>query len=45
MTRLWYDHFPRNASGEVRSRGAAVMSIYQRGGTVITVGTTDWAPA
>lgn len=39
---LWYDHFPRNESGGPQP-GAAVMGIYQRGGTVITVGTTDWA--
>ena len=33
----WYDRFEK---GRV---GAAVVGTYQRGGTVVTVGTTDWA--
>lgn len=34
---LWYDRFPADRVG------AAVLGIYSRGGTVITVGSTDWA--
>lgn len=33
----WYDKFPADREG------AAVLGIYQRGGTVVTAGTTDWA--
>jgi hypothetical protein len=33
----WYDRFPKDREG------AAVLGIYTRGGTVVTVGTTDWA--
>ncbi|MCA9193490.1 MAG: hypothetical protein KDB03_17075 [Planctomycetales bacterium] len=33
----WYDQFPMDREG------AAVLGVYQRGGTVITVGSTDWA--
>lgn len=33
----WYDRFPSDRVG------AAVMGIYQRGGTVFTCGSTDWA--
>jgi hypothetical protein len=39
---VWYDRFPRDSAG-VPALGAAVMGLYQRGGTVLTVGTTDWA--
>jgi hypothetical protein len=39
---LWYDRFPRDASGTPQ-QGAAVMGLYTRGGTVLTTGTTDWA--
>ena len=39
---LWYDRFPRDASG-APAQGAAVLGLYTRGGTVFTVGTTDWA--
>lgn len=39
---LWYDRFPRDASGGPL-QGAAVLGVYQRGGTVLTTGTTDWA--
>jgi hypothetical protein len=39
---VWYDRFPREPSG-APALGAAVMGIYQRGGTVLTTGTTDWA--
>lgn len=34
---LWYERFPKDRVG------AAVMGVYTRGGTVVTVGTTDWA--
>jgi hypothetical protein len=34
---LWYDRFPKDRVG------AAVMGVYTAGGTVVTVGTTDWA--
>jgi hypothetical protein len=33
----WYDRFPKDRIG------AAVLGIYTRGGTVLTVGSTDWA--
>lgn len=33
----WYDRFPKDRVG------AAVLGIYQRGGTVVTAGSTDWA--
>ena len=33
----WYDRFPKDRVG------AAVVGTYTRGGTVVTVGTTDWA--
>lgn len=33
----WYDRFPKDRIG------AAVFGTYTRGGTVVTVGTTDWA--
>ena len=33
----WYDRFPKDRTG------AAVFGIYERGGTVVTAGTTDWA--
>ncbi|MDZ4683843.1 MAG: DUF6605 domain-containing protein [Planctomycetaceae bacterium] len=33
----WYDRFPKDREG------AAVFGAYTRGGTVVTVGTTDWA--
>ena len=33
----WYDRFP------VDRVGAAVLGTYSRGGTVVTVGTTDWS--
>jgi hypothetical protein len=39
---LWYDRFPRDASG-APALGAAVLGLYQRGGAVFTVGSTDWA--
>jgi hypothetical protein len=39
---LWYDRFPRDANG-APALGAAVMGIYERGGTVLTVGSTDWS--
>jgi hypothetical protein len=39
---LWYDRFPRAASGAPQE-GAAVLGLYTRGGTVFTTGTTDWA--
>ncbi len=39
---LWYDRFPRDASGKP-AQGAAVLGTYTRGGTVFTAGTTDWA--
>jgi len=34
---LWYDRFPKDRVG------AAVLGVYQQGGTVFTAGTTDWA--
>ncbi len=34
---LWYDRFPTDRVG------AAVLGTYTRGGTVVTVGSTDWA--
>lgn len=39
---LWYDRFPRDESGRP-ALGAAVLGLYERGGTVFTTGTTDWA--
>jgi hypothetical protein len=39
---LWYERFPREPSGSP-ALGAAVLGLYQRGGTVFTVGSTDWA--
>jgi hypothetical protein len=33
----WYDRFPKDRVG------AAVFGIYERGGTVVTTGTTDWS--
>lgn len=33
----WYDRFPKDRIGN------AVFGTYTRGGTVVTVGTTDWA--
>jgi hypothetical protein len=39
---LWYDRFPRDPSG-APTQGAAVLGTYTRGGTVVTVGSTDWA--
>jgi hypothetical protein len=33
----WYSRFPKDRVG------AAVMGVYTRGGTVVTVGSTDWA--
>jgi len=39
---LWYDRFPREESGAPKL-GAAVLGLYSRGGTVFTVGSTDWA--
>lgn len=39
---LWYDHFPRDSSG-LPMPGASVLGTYDRGGTVFTVGTTDWS--
>lgn len=39
---LWYDRFPRDASG-APAQGAAVLGTYTRGGTVVAAGTTDWA--
>jgi hypothetical protein len=39
---LWFDKFPRDNSG-APALGAAVLGLYTRGGTVFTVGTTDWA--
>lgn len=39
---LWYDRFPRDPSG-APALGAAVLGTYTRGGTVVTVGSTDWA--
>ena len=33
----WYDRFPKDRVG------AAVLGMYTRGGTVVTVGTTDWS--
>lgn len=34
---FWYDRFPKDRTG------AAVLGIYDRGGTVFTTGSTDWA--
>ncbi|MEQ1824729.1 MAG: N,N-dimethylformamidase beta subunit family domain-containing protein [Pirellula sp.] len=34
---FWYDRFPKDRVG------AAVLGMYTRGGTVVTVGSTDWA--
>ena len=34
---VWYERFPKDRVG------AAVMGVYERGGTVVTAGTTDWA--
>jgi len=34
---LWYDRFPKDRVG------AAVLGSYERGGTVVTTGTTDWS--
>ncbi len=39
---LWYDRFPRDPAG-APALGAAVLGTYTRGGTVVTVGSTDWA--
>jgi len=39
---LWYDKFPRDASG-APATGNAVLGLYTRGGTVVTSGSTDWA--
>jgi hypothetical protein len=39
---VWYDRFPREPSG-APALGAAVLGLYQRGGTVFTAGSTDWA--
>jgi len=39
---LWYDRFPRDKTG-APAEGHAVMGVYTRGGSVFTVGTTDWA--
>jgi hypothetical protein len=39
---LWYDRFPRDPSG-APVQGAAVLGTYAKGGTVVTVGSTDWA--
>jgi hypothetical protein len=33
----WYDQFPQDRLG------ASVMGIYTQGGTVVTVGSTDWS--
>jgi hypothetical protein len=33
----WYERFPKDRIG------ASVMGVYQRGGTVFTCGSTDWA--
>ncbi|MCA9065374.1 MAG: hypothetical protein KDA96_20035, partial [Planctomycetaceae bacterium] len=33
----WYDQFPQDREG------AAVLGTYTQGGTVVTVGSTDWA--
>lgn len=33
----WYERFPKDRVG------AAVMGVYTQGGTVVTVGTTDWS--
>jgi hypothetical protein len=33
----WYDHWEKGRTGN------AVMGLYERGGTVVTVGTTDWS--
>ena len=34
---LWYDRFPKDRIGN------AVLGTYTQGGTVVTVGSTDWA--
>lgn len=34
---LWYDKFPKDRVG------ASIVGVYTRGGTVVTVGSTDWA--
>ncbi len=34
---FWYDRFPHDRTG------AAVMSLYTKGGTVFTCGSTDWS--
>jgi hypothetical protein len=34
---LWYNRFPKDRVG------AAVLGCYTRGGTVVTVGSTDWS--
>ena len=34
---LWYDRFPDERIG------ASVLGVYNKGGTVVTAGTTDWA--
>ncbi len=39
---LWYDRFPRDSTG-APAKGAAVLGIYTKGGTVLTTGSTDWA--
>jgi hypothetical protein len=39
---LWYDRFPREPSG-APALGSAVLGTYTRGGTVVTVGSIDWA--
>jgi hypothetical protein len=33
----WYDRWEKGRTGN------AVMGLYERGGTVVTVGTTDWS--
>ncbi|MCA9178208.1 MAG: hypothetical protein KDB14_27275 [Planctomycetales bacterium] len=33
----WYERFPKDRVG------AAVLGVYERGGTVVTAGSTDWA--
>jgi hypothetical protein len=33
----WYDRFEKGRTGN------SVMGLYERGGTVVTVGTTDWS--
>ena len=39
---FFYDRFPRDRDGGV-ALGSAVLGSYTRGGTVVTVGSTDWA--